>query len=85
MRDPGTKRLGPLPSANGAITRLACARAKEAGVDLELLLKKAALTLRQLEDPNVRLRVRDQITTLLSYLIFGKLDCFIMSRHLRKC
>jgi Arabinose-binding domain of AraC transcription regulator, N-term len=64
MRDPGTKRLGPLPSANGAITRLACARAKEAGVDLELLLKKAGLTLRQLEDPNVRLRVRDQITFL---------------------
>lgn len=64
MRDPGTKRLGPLPSANGAITRLACARAREAGVDLELSWKKAGLTLHQIEDQNVRLRVRDQITFL---------------------
>jgi AraC-like DNA-binding protein len=64
MRDPDTKRLGPLPSATGAITRLACARARDAGVDLALPLKTAGLTLHQIEDPNVRLRVRDQITFL---------------------
>ena len=64
MRDPDAQRFGPLPRAAGAITRLAYARAREAGVDLELLLKKAGLTLNQIGDPGVRLRVRDQISFL---------------------
>ena len=64
MRDPDAKHLGPLPSASGAITRFAYARALQAGVDLELLLKKAGLTLRQIQDPDARLRVRDQISFL---------------------
>jgi AraC-like DNA-binding protein len=64
MRDTNVKRLGSLPSATGSITRLAYARAKEAGVDLKLLLDKAGLTLHQIEDPSVRLRVRDQISFL---------------------
>jgi AraC-like DNA-binding protein len=73
-RDPGqsgnfvsgldSKRLGPIPSASGGITRLAYARATEAGVELESLLKKAGLTRQQIEDPGVRLRVRDQISFL---------------------
>jgi AraC-like DNA-binding protein len=64
MRDPTARRLGPLPSASGTITRLAYARSKEAGVDVVLLLKKAGLTLHQIEDSSVRLRVRDQISFL---------------------
>jgi AraC-like DNA-binding protein len=64
MREPDAKHLGPLPNATGAITRLAYARAKEAGIDLELPLKKAGLTVRQIDDPNQRLRVRDQISFL---------------------
>ncbi len=64
MRDPNANHLGSLPNANGTITRLAYARSKEAGVDLVLLLKKAGLTLHQIEDPDVRLRVRDQISFL---------------------
>ena len=55
---------GAVPTASGAITRLAYAHAKEAGVELEPLLKKAGLTVRQIEDPGVRLRVRDQIRFL---------------------
>ena len=41
MRDPDAKRLGPLPNASGAITRLAYASAKRMGVGVELLSKKA--------------------------------------------
>jgi hypothetical protein len=51
-------------TATGGIARLACARLKEAGVALEPLLKKTGLTLRQIEDPEVRLRVKDQINLL---------------------
>jgi AraC-like DNA-binding protein len=58
------KRLGNLPSAAGGLTRLAYARAKAAGLDPDPLLKKAGLTVREVEDPGVRLRVRDQISFL---------------------
>ncbi len=64
MRDADAKRLGSLPTATGGISRLAYARAKEAGVDLPLLLKKAGLTLHQIEDPGAQLKVRDQISFL---------------------
>ena len=64
MNDPPAKRNSPLPNASGTMTRLAYTRSKEAGVDVELLLKKAGLTLHQIEDPGVRLEVRDQISFL---------------------
>ena len=99
VSDP-TARVGGLPTASGAITRLAYAHAKEAGVELEPLLKKAGLTIRQIEDPDVRLRVQDQIRflnlvallyrmiswdfILPSRPIFGRWDGCIMSRRLRK-
>src|SRR6185436_7833252 len=52
------------PTATGGITRLAYARAKAAEVDLDLLLKKSGLTLYQIENPDVRVKVRDQIIFL---------------------
>jgi AraC-like DNA-binding protein len=64
VHDPDAKRLGALPSATGGITRLAYAQAKDAGVDLNLLSKKAGLTVDQIEDPDARLNVRDQISFL---------------------
>ncbi len=64
MRDLDAKRLGSLPTASGGIARLAYARAKEAGIDLGLLLKEVGLTPRQIEDPATRLKVRDQISFL---------------------
>jgi hypothetical protein len=64
MRDPDVRRLGSLPSAAGTITRLAYARSKEAGVDVVSLLKKARLTLQQIEDPGIRPGVREQISFL---------------------
>jgi len=64
MRDPDVKSLGSLPDASGGITRLAYARAKGAGINSALLLKKAGLTAEQIEDPRTRLKVRDQINFL---------------------
>jgi Arabinose-binding domain of AraC transcription regulator, N-term len=55
------QRLDRVPTTPGAITRLACARAREAGIALEPLLQKAGLTVRQAEDLAVRLPVRAQI------------------------
>jgi hypothetical protein len=52
------------PAPRGGLTRLAYAHAKEAEIELEPLLKKAGLTLYQIEDPSVRLKVRDQISFL---------------------
>ena len=64
MHDPEAKRLDALPTASEAITRLAYAHAKEAGVELEPILKRAGLARHQIEAPTARLRVRDQIRFL---------------------
>ena len=58
------KRLGALPTAAGAIARLAYGRARRAGIELKPLLKKAGLTDQQIKDRGTRLAVHDQITFL---------------------
>jgi AraC-like DNA-binding protein len=58
------KRLGTLPNANGTLTRLAYAHAKANGLDPRAPLKKANLSLQQINNSNLRLRVRDQIRFL---------------------
>ena len=45
------------------ISKIAYARAKEKGVSLEPLLNAAGLTVEQIENPNARLKVRDQISS----------------------
>jgi AraC-like DNA-binding protein len=62
--EPEAKRFGGLPSAIGAIARLAYARGKAAGVDVDRLLEKSELTFQQVDDLKVRLKVRDQIRFL---------------------
>jgi len=64
MGDSEAKRFGGLPSAAGGITRLAYARAKAAGLDPQPMLREVGLTLAQIEDPSIRIRVRDQIAFL---------------------
>ncbi len=64
MRDRGDAHAGAHPAASGALTRLAYAHAKAAGVDVVPILKKAHMTLLQIEDPGARLKVRDQINFL---------------------
>jgi AraC-like DNA-binding protein len=57
-------RLSALPTAAGAITRLAYARAQQAGIDLLPLLSKAGLTFREIQDRDARLVVSRQIEFL---------------------
>jgi AraC-like DNA-binding protein len=58
------RSLGALPTAMGGITRLACARARQAGVDLKPLLAHAGLTWHQVRDRHARISVREQIAFL---------------------
>src|SRR5262245_35238485 len=48
----------------GVITRLACGRAKQEGVDVNALLRKAGLTHQQIDDPRARIAVKAQIKFL---------------------
>ncbi len=64
MNDVDTKRLGALPTAAGWVARLAYARARRAGIELNPLLKKAGLTDQQIKDRGARLPVHHQIQFL---------------------
>src|SRR5262245_2528841 len=48
----------------GIITRLACGRAKQEGVDVNALLRKADLTHQHIDDPRARLAVKAQVKFL---------------------
>lgn len=58
------KRAARFPRAMGIATRLAYAHAKNSGLTVAPLLERAGLSRRQIEDPDVRLPVADQITFL---------------------
>jgi DNA-binding CsgD family transcriptional regulator/AraC-like DNA-binding protein len=64
MRNSDTENRHTFPSAMGVMTRLACGRARQEGVEVELLLQKAGLTSQQVDDPNARLDVKGQIKFL---------------------
>ena len=53
-----------IPHATGTLTRLACAYVQAKGLDPRPLLKKANLTLHQIQDANHRLSVSNQIKFL---------------------
>src|SRR5689334_15953829 len=48
----------------GIITRLACGRAKQEGIEVNDLLRKAGLTHQQIDDPRARLPVKAQLKFL---------------------
>jgi AraC-like DNA-binding protein len=72
--------IGAVPHADGLMARLACARAKAAGIPLAPLLRKANLTILQIEDSRVRLPARDQIR--LINLIAEALSDDLLGVHL---
>ena len=61
LRDSGLQQIGMRPSAAGTLSRLACARAMSAGIDVAPLMVKAGVTRKQVEDDSVRLAVKGQI------------------------
>ena len=64
MRAPHANVPDKSPSAMGVMTRLACSRARQEGVDVELLLRKAGLMPEQIYDHRTRLDVKRQIKFL---------------------
>src|SRR5450432_898282 len=64
VKDVDTRRLGRMPTATGAIARLAYARARQSAVEPGPLLLQAGLTEQQIEDHDVRLAVQRQIRFL---------------------
>ena len=60
----GDAKGGSLASAGGKIARLACAELTATGIELPPLLRKAKLTLQQIDDEAARLSVQSQIRLL---------------------
>jgi len=56
--------VGRMPSAGGLMSRLACARLDRAGIALAPLLRKAGITIEQIEDRSARLSAQSQIRLL---------------------
>ena len=61
MHQSGLRSFGGVPSAAGALSRHASARARAAGVDVGPLMARAGVTQEQVEDDSVRLTVESQI------------------------
>jgi AraC-like DNA-binding protein len=61
VRESGLKRFGAVPNAAGTLSRLVCARARAAGIDVAPLMVKAGVTRQQVEDDSVWLTVQGQI------------------------
>jgi AraC-like DNA-binding protein len=59
-----TRRLTQFPLASGGLVRLAHAYAVKEDLEARPLLKKAGLTLQQIDNPTLRLNVRSQIVFL---------------------
>jgi AraC-like DNA-binding protein len=68
------------PSATGGIARLAAARALEAGIALDPLLRQAGLTFAEIEDPNVRIAVETQVAWL--HVVANALGDDLLGLHL---
>ena len=61
VRVSGLKRFGAVPNAAGTLSRLVCARARAAGIDVAPLMVKAGVTREQVENDSVWLTVEGQI------------------------
>lgn len=65
-RTSSSRRLSAIPGCAGLMTRLACAYARRGGLDLQPVLKRVGLTVRDIEDESVPLGVTTQIACLNS-------------------
>jgi len=80
----GTKRAKPglhhLHSTEGVAARVAAAQARAAGLDVGPLLRKAGLTLRQIEKRGTRINARNQVRFLA--LVAEALDDDLLGFHM---
>jgi AraC-like DNA-binding protein len=63
-RTPSSRRLSAIPGRAGLMTRLACAYAQRAGLDLAPVLKRIGLTMGDIADETAPLSVTTQIACL---------------------
>jgi AraC-like DNA-binding protein len=63
-RSPKGRHFGPQPDALGVLTRLAAGRLRETGIVLEPLLRKAGLSVSQINKKDLRIGVASQIKFL---------------------
>ena len=61
LRESGLQQINARPSAAGMLSRLACARAEAAGIEVAQLMAKAGVKSQQIEDDKVWLAVESQI------------------------
>ena len=80
MSSPLASIQNKTPSAMGVMTRLACNRAKEEGVEVAPLLQKAGLTREQIDDHSARVDVKRQIKFL--DLMAAELNDELLGFHL---
>ena len=80
MGGSNARRLGTLPNAIGTLTRLAYAQAKSNGVETRALLADSHITVKQINNANLKLRVRDQIHFL--NLVAGAMKDDLFGFHL---
>jgi AraC-like DNA-binding protein len=61
---PRARQLGAIPSCAGVMTRVACARARDAGINLAPVLWRVGLTVDDIDNDSAPLRVATQIKCL---------------------
>ena len=61
MTSSALKQIGSLPSCGGLLSRRAYVEARKRGIEVEILLKQAGLTMREIEDEEAQLPVSGQI------------------------
>jgi AraC-like DNA-binding protein len=76
-------RLSSIPTATGGIARAAYARGVEVGLDIELLLKKSGLSIRQAKNSHFRIAVKNQIKFL--NLVADAIPDEFLGIHLAEC
>ena len=83
VRDFNGKDIETFPSAMGVLTRLACERAVQQGVEGDLLLREAGLKHQQIADfsPVSRSKVRSDSSNLLRRLSRTKVSDFTSLRN----
>jgi len=78
-RTPPAKRLSAIPDCAGLMTRLCCAHAQGAGLDLAPILRQVGLTESDIDDETVRLSAVTQIRCL--NLLAEALDDRLLGFH----
>lgn len=79
---PFSKQLSAIPTGAGLLTRLAYVHAKDAGIDLPPLLRRAGLVIREIDDESAPIAVTKQINFL--NLVSAALEDRLLGFHIAR-